>query len=1503
MSKEPKSRPTGAPSALQGLHYQIVWAALQAVRLAIRDDRLETAVPNPSRVLLEPREGGGDVQEFTGDTRRVVQLKLRSGNRTWSLNEVIEEVFSDLVHATSDDRLGDRYEFVTEGRIGDWHDVLRFFESLAHRSYRSDPLEALYDDRQLSFRARDSALAASRTERSLFECIVAKLASPAERGANSEHLRRCVFALLRGFRVRESITAAWLDAEIDGLLTGIVEHREDVPSAKRRLLQGVAELSSRGGCEFVVGDFLAAHDLRGHHLAEVRLLVSRARTELQRALELRRYSANDDVRRHEAATLFAAPYTTVTGESGNGKTWTLYAMADLSLDPRVIPVLVDLPQSAEAALQSAADIVWKRLAGHDRSLDLANVTRRVRESTGADGPSIRLFIDGLSDPAEARKLARCDLAGEGITLALSGPPPVVDAFFRETHTTRVTVRDFTHEQLSRYLAARKRGVPSDMSCELRELLRRPLLASLYREIADEGQDRPVHEFAILHRFWERICAEDGSETPLARVGLARLALKTVFGMRYPWSAAMIADAGLDNASIVRLIATGWLRRLEHDDYAVPHDRLLCFAGAQGYLAEFRTGQRPLSSVAALVHDTDSISVRGDDRPFKDLPGDLLSLAVAAGEEVLAVELLTAIGTVRHHFASGILTSLLPQLGDIIVPVTITALRGNVGRNVFLERAIVQALVTLRTSAVSNAARDLLYSNEPSLQRIAALVLRACPRGDLLDKLWEIHQAGQRAPDPFGVKHKGLLYEATFDALEAAVRLEPAWLVNRIESSETAEPVHDLAYLLASLDNAKPLWLAHKKTLRAKVRPEKARALVQNIISHGDETEIAYLEEQARCESEFVGASALRALARVAPDRAVVQLPRVPVFQSVVCRGWFMPFLLARAPEGLHEGLLESVKIQLGGFTVLSGYECDADAPLRDLLVDRLGEEVLAALAGPPPFERAGLTNVLDLLKGACSIEWLARFRKLGGTEIERALTCWLKRVGSRPRMGLDRTDREPALAVLLRCGGDGFLEVVNDWLKEGSDYGKYDALRAALRRADCRTLRLAQQIAIDPALRWVEQNEALRVLVEHHAVDAVIEVVMTRGLDIPPDLRFREALSSAELYRALEVLDSAETGAPRVGAVYCLGFGAGEAIAKQVVHELRHAQPDSELALSCVHALRRLKGAAREGVPILTDHLGKVFTPQVREALFAIGGQAAYRALYVDLQRAYDVSVAVRLANIGYERDSVAAIIARESEGAIHLTEALRPLAWLKRQCIARVLDRSAALRDQLYQVAYDVEESSTGSRRLAIKALAAIDLQGALRAAIEALQSPATRNRHVYPSLIMRLEPEVGLVVLTEALTADVGTAVLRAIGDAVGPSGGTWRRLLKNDVARVRRYACEALPSEGTDFETQRLLQELVDDRDEDVSFAAADALVRLRRGRRVGELVHAFASSVGTSDRWIMLDAITELGDSGPEGLRPKWVRTLEKQLSSSMQHHLSVWLDKSQKEWMQRAHRAR
>ena len=124
-------------------------------------------------------------------------------------------------------------------------------------------------------------------------------------------------------------------------------------------------------------------------------------------------------------------------------------------------------------------------------------------------------------------------------------------------------------------------------------------------------------------------------------------------------------------------------------------------------------------------------------------------------------------------------------------------------------------------------------------------------------------------------------------------LNPSWIVGAVGRADPgAEPVHDLAYLLANVGE-EPHWESSKEGLFAKVDRSHERSLATCILRFRDQSRIEWLEARITPTSDILGAVCLRALIRLDVDRAFRFLERLGEGELYLSRSWCFAEFLAR----------------------------------------------------------------------------------------------------------------------------------------------------------------------------------------------------------------------------------------------------------------------------------------------------------------------------------------------------------------------------------------------------------------------------------------------------------------------------------------------------------------------------------------------------------------------------------------------------------------------------------
>jgi hypothetical protein len=199
----------------------------------------------------------------------------------------------------------------------------------------------------------------------------------------------------------------------------------------------------------------------------------------------------------------------------------------------------------------------------------------------AKEPWLKICIDRVNDPEVGRTLLAMPLEDWGVQLFVGCSPEAAAVFgeYARRYPTRVSIgrlEGFTPTERDDYLKRRIDDAWAQVPADLRALLRIPYLASLYCELFGEIHGwEPRSEYELIERFWRRLTEQANFASDERR--LRRLAGMVWDGGAYPWDGDSLAQAGLEDATILRLINVGWLRLAPDHRFEIPHDRLLSFA--------------------------------------------------------------------------------------------------------------------------------------------------------------------------------------------------------------------------------------------------------------------------------------------------------------------------------------------------------------------------------------------------------------------------------------------------------------------------------------------------------------------------------------------------------------------------------------------------------------------------------------------------------------------------------------------------------------------------------------------------------------------------------------------------------------------------------------------------------------------------------------------------------------------------------------------------------------
>jgi len=710
-----------------------------------------------------------------------------------------------------------------------------------------------------------------------------------------------------------------------------------------------------------------------------------------------------------------------SGDSGQGKSWRLAALGRATVSEPGLVVALRASGIADLDLAEVARTVCQDGLEQTDTKPFALLTDwRRRVAPDAPKPWLTILIDGVQQPEEeARSLLGKPWTEWGIRLAFTTSAAIGTVLrqdFRDEALV-VEVPDFDDDELRDFLGRHGRewgAVPT----ELRQTLRRPLLAALYCRLGEGTLWQPTREYELYELYWERLrsarnqalYAED--QARMRSLALQLLGPDPV----YPWTYDSLQKAGITDEPLRRLETIGWLRRLDDGRYEVWHSRLLNWAVAEALVAEHRAGR--LTSGALKTRLTEFM----DDKRL--YAGQSLAYAsmdtlwLLSGRDAAAVNVVaeaiagmdTAAG--QSSYPDRFYRYVLSTLGRRLIPALIARVRmsEDLGANPF-PRLVASVVRQTAQTDPSEAQVVAALAGDPNaaIQALAEHVVALFPSAEALDPIWSRQAAGiLGGTSKVDVEEFGRRTRRR-SALIAAARLAPAWVVDRINDTDDPSLLKELAALIRSLDADKSMgtWTTVKARLFERLPQMRAGVLADCIAHFDDREEVARLESWLTTHNRPAG-RAFVALARLDPARALAALSTVPINALSSTAAEWLPLLAVQRPgatdTAVRQRLASSNRATSWDLAerLFRGHEWLVGPEVTEFLLESLAETLQD---GVSQAKRSGLRIVLHVLAGVASREALMRFEVLAGSALADDLSMlarsWV-RTKTFPRMPTPR---------------------------------------------------------------------------------------------------------------------------------------------------------------------------------------------------------------------------------------------------------------------------------------------------------------------------------------------------------------------------------------------------------------------------------------------------------------------------------------------------------------------
>ena len=1048
------------------------------------------------RLHLEPTHGS-DVQ-VVGSKRDIVeQVKMRKDTRQWTTGEVAAGVLTDLLRAVD---LGteQRFRFVTNNTTG----LGRLQTYITSRGS------------QVVHRWGKSVL--SRDE---FEERLAKAAGFTSITPELRHL-------LDNLEIVR-MDVADTERAIEAALRPLLKQGED-PSDKRFQLMGqLMTLASEGA-------ILSKPDIHGlihpdaHRLlAHIQSLPALLARHVEEDTKLLGYQPEAQARRAlpEIGTRFA----TLSGESGQGKTWTLAQFASGQVERSELAVVMRSPTKIGEVVELVNERLWQ--PAHATAATLSVIAKQLRDAFRApDGVWLTIYLDDVQDRTFAERLARTKWDQLGIRTVVSCQPRITTVLRDVRSDVEVIlIGDFHGGDLRRYLRHHGRedalvGMPDDVF----ELLLKPVHASIFVKLSDRQTWSGTSEYELFSAYWDyaSLTARDQSDHPGDSSALKSLAGTLVDGRgRYPWRVADLHEAGLDDPAILRLEQVGLLRRPTPDRILFATDRMLNWAVAEALADRIEDGELSAQDAEALLARVGDLETRR-----KEVIGNRLGyvyfdavwlLAQRSPPEFVAelmwehVNRLPQERRSEDHWRSG-----FGSIGATIVPALESLSRRafDEERDWDIPRNIPYALAAIAFSdpkPVGALIGRLLASSSDLEVTMGLRAARLVSAPTALDAIWSEHLARERAYAEIepGDSHdraahnrrSDALYrrELSSEAIRQAIKSDPDWLDRRLSVEVERVALDQLLWFLRDEDVvesevASEIWSRHRDRV-VEAMPNPSDALIE-VVGHFHDVSLAGVLDVVELEDEWKSDRVLASRARLDPQRALQQIAEGSDAYPWRASNWWFDELAAADAAGLSQAIRERAGRSDDPLTDLILFYSPRPEAMDETTLENVLDRLAARLrefneAGEDPNRHEGrLGHPLRFLPKLSEPWQFDALRRRAGTGLEAELVWFATKRRGRTSLTRDTTGNDCEM-ILAMISGEGYSQLVISELQRSDLFGRQDGYISASWTEDESVRNALSATPLEPKNQTfgeVIRMEALSV----HRLDAELEMMVRAGAPV-----------------------------------------------------------------------------------------------------------------------------------------------------------------------------------------------------------------------------------------------------------------------------------------------------------------------------------------------------------------------------------------------------------------------
>lgn len=1087
--------PHGGRIAIAGFVFQI----LRAVRLGLElTAEVVTDANGATMTLTVEPETSGDIQVARNGGTTIEQVKMRSHSRRWSSGEVARDVLPDLLRGVE---LGSQrdFRFVTDNANG------------------LDQLMTFLAQRRLGAGASLNKLR-WRNQRIDQKEFAARLAR--EAGARDDEPR---FSHLLDRLSIEVVDTEEVIFEIDRLLTPLVDPGISVADTRHALMSKLFDAAAEGRAitdRALLGLIGPDALLRLRH---TQALPSILRRKLPADVAALGYEPTQQAR--VTAITPSAPMTVLSGDSGQGKTWSLCQAANAEIERGGLAIAIRAPATFAEVVHAINERVW--VPAYGTPTPLQTIARRLRpELKGADGVWLTIYLDDLQERALAQALVDFDWSEIGVRLVVSAQPRITAFLERARPAVEVVpIANFTSAELRRYLRQHGRDAHLEtMPDDVFELLLKPIHARMFVTLPQREAWVGPSEYELFKVYWQFATGEtrDQYDHPHDADRLAALAGEVLGpNPRYPWRPSDLRRVALDDDALRRLELVGLITRPQPDRIIFATDRMLNWAISE-YIAK-RVVEENWTSVDVdrVLQQIEQIVVQ-DGIPLGQRLGyvllDTLWLLIRETDAQIVADVVLAEAQRQPHEWRGeeMWSDSIGSLGAAVIPaLEILARRAyDEERDWDIPRNIPTALGAIARNdpdTVRQFVGRLLDAGGTQAMMIALKTARLLPVPEQLDRLWAEHLDRVRmlaacvaAPgerDEFGELSRRV--DASRAGIVPSLATATGWFERRLTESVDAAELNELVWRLTDANcmefaSARRLWSTLRERLFA-LLPDHDKALIHAIEYFGDADRGDWLANVPRTREDWLGARVLKARARLEPRVAIQQIADREEDYGWGSADWWIEDLARADPTALAAAIRTNAEKGDNPLTdVILFYSHHPeliDLPTLEWVLDEFAVKLRSFndLNTPDP-EPGRLRHALNFLPTLTQPWQFDCLRNRAGTALEKELL--LHAAGRQGRTTrLYDSEGGQCSRILAMIGGDGYDALTVAEIARQDQFGREDGYRAA-HWSDGASVRAALAESTDESdpdgYRQVLRMQALAI----HCCDSRLEQMVRAGAPI-----------------------------------------------------------------------------------------------------------------------------------------------------------------------------------------------------------------------------------------------------------------------------------------------------------------------------------------------------------------------------------------------------------------------